>query len=91
MIRVGDLEKSIAFYTEALKARGFEPVVVVPMLDQLRRHYSRVREELESRRGELEKAVSSEYIDRMLTGLQHWVDGADRDLLAWGVLHFRKG
>jgi len=81
---------SIQFYTEALQARGFEPIVIVPMLDQLRRHYARVREELGARRAELEKVVSSEYIERMLTGLQHWVDGADSDLLAWGVLHFRK-
>jgi cyclopropane fatty-acyl-phospholipid synthase-like methyltransferase len=81
---------SIGFYTEALQQRGFEPVDVVPMLDQLRRHYARVRAELTARRVELADAVSIEYIERMLTGLQHWIDGADSGLLAWGVLHFRK-
>ena len=81
---------SIAFYTQALEARGFEKIGVVPMLDQLRRHYARVREELEARRGELERTVSGDYIERMLTGLQHWVDGADSKLLAWGVMHFAR-
>jgi sarcosine/dimethylglycine N-methyltransferase len=81
---------SIAFYEQALKDRGFEVIEIAPMLGQLRTHYSRVRQELESRREELKKVVSDDYIERMLAGLQHWVDGADRQLLAWGVLHFRK-
>jgi len=81
---------SIGFYTQALQQRGFEPVEILPMVEQLRRHYARVREELTSQRVELGNAVSAEYIERMLTGLQHWIDGADAGLLAWGVLHFRK-
>jgi len=60
------------------------------MLGQLGRHYARVRDELESRRDELTKVVSKDYVKRMLGGLQHWIDGADSELLAWGVLHFRK-
>ena len=82
---------SIAYYSDALSQRGFEVVDILPMLDQLRRHYFRVRQELQSRRSELAAHVSSGYIDRMLAGLQHWIDGADRELLNWGVLHFRKG
>ena len=81
---------SVEFYTNALEQRGFEVVAVTPMLEQLRRHYSRVREELDGRRDELSNAVSSGYTERMLTGLQHWVNGADAGLLNWGVLHFRK-
>ena len=57
----------------------------------MRRHYTRVREELESRQGEISSSVSDGYIERMLAGLQHWIDGADRGLLNWGVMHFRKG
>jgi sarcosine/dimethylglycine N-methyltransferase len=81
---------SIAFYREALKARGFEEVEVVPMLEQLGLHYAQVHKMLQSRRSELEKKVSGDYIERMLGGLQRWIDGADRGLLNWGVLHFRK-
>jgi hypothetical protein len=29
------------------------------------------------------------YVDNMIKGLQHWVDGADRGYLAWGILDFR--
>ena len=49
-----------------------------------------VRAELErlSAAGELE--ASSDYVDRMRAGLGHWVEGADRGYLSWGILHFRK-
>jgi sarcosine/dimethylglycine N-methyltransferase len=26
----------------------------------------------------------------MIKGLQHWVDGADKGYLAWGILDYRK-
>jgi len=81
---------SAAFYKAAMKERGFEIVGESPMLEQLRRHYSRVRQELQSRQEELKNTVSADYIERMLAGLQHWIDGAERGLLNWGVLHFRK-
>jgi ubiquinone/menaquinone biosynthesis C-methylase UbiE len=81
---------SVAFYTRALRQRGLDVVEVLPMLEQLRRHYTRVREELQSRQGEISASVSDGYIERMLAGLQHWIDGADRGLLNWGVMHFRK-
>ncbi|MEM1138416.1 MAG: methyltransferase domain-containing protein [Pseudomonadota bacterium] len=81
---------SIAFYRLTLSELGFSEVTVAPMIDQLRTHYDRVREELLARRGELAGKVSDDYIDRMVTGLGHWVDGADRGLLAWGIMHFQK-
>lgn len=81
---------SIAFYRAQLAALGFEEVGVEPMLAQLGTHYARVREELAGRRDALRGQVSEGYIDRMLAGLGHWVTGAEKGLLAWGVLHFRK-
>jgi sarcosine/dimethylglycine N-methyltransferase len=51
-------------------------------------HYARIAEELNARRHEL--TSSDAFIDRMLTGLRHWVGGAREGLLAWGILHFRK-
>ena len=50
----------------------------------------RVREELLARRESLEGRVSAAYLDRMLAGLQHWVDAGRAHKLAWGILHFRK-
>ena len=29
------------------------------------------------------------YVDNMIKGLQHWVDGADRGYLAWGIMDYR--
>jgi sarcosine/dimethylglycine N-methyltransferase len=61
----------------------------MPMTDQLVNHYTRVREELVGRREELLETVSSEFLERMVRGLGHWIDAGRRGYLAWGILHFR--
>jgi len=81
---------SVQFYRETLGALGLEPVGIEMLTPQLRTHYAQVREELGARRRELDGVVSRDYIDRMLVGLQNWVDGADKGYLAWAVMHFRK-
>lgn len=81
---------SIAFYRRTLGALGMEEAGVQDLTPQLRTHYARVCEELAARRGELDGVVSSDYIERMLVGLQNWVDGADKGYLAWAIMHFRK-
>jgi cyclopropane fatty-acyl-phospholipid synthase-like methyltransferase len=81
---------SFAFYRAELTARGFEEVAVSPLLNQLRTHYTRVGEELQSRYDEIVDLSGAEYVDNMLRGLQHWVNGADKGHLAWGIVHFQK-
>jgi len=81
---------SFAYYRSALTKIGFEEVTVSPMLNQLKAHYTRVGEELQSRYDEIVALSGQTYVDNMLRGLQHWVAGADSDYLAWGILHFRK-
>lgn len=81
---------SPGFYREELAKLGFEELGFEPMLNQLRTHYARIREELEARRTSLEGRVSSDYVNRMVAGLGHWVDGADKGYLAWGIFHFQK-
>jgi SAM-dependent methyltransferase len=81
---------SFEFYRAELGARGFEEVAVSPLLDQLRTHYTRVGEELESRYDDIVDLSGKEYVDNMLRGLQHWVNGADKGHLAWGIVHFKK-
>ena len=81
---------SIAFYREALGQLGFDEVGVEELTGQMAVHYSRVAEELEAKRSALAGAISDDYIERMLIGLNHWVDGAKTGRLAWGVLHFKK-
>lgn len=81
---------SFGFYERELAARGFEKVEIEDLTAQLRRHYASVRAELMARRDELKDKISDDYAARMADGLRHWVDGADKGLLAWGVLRFRR-
>ena len=60
------------------------------MLEQLRTHYFRVGQELKGRYDEIVRLSGKAYVDNMLKGLDHWVDGADKGYLAWGILHFQK-
>ncbi|MBC2776511.1 methyltransferase domain-containing protein [Parasphingopyxis marina] len=80
---------SVGFYRDELLDRGLSEVDVEILTHELRNHYARVAEELDARRSEL--AANDAFVDRMLEGLSHWVEGADKGLLAWGILHFRKG
>lgn len=81
---------SMGFYRQEAKRLGWEEVSVSDLTHQLVAHYGRVRAELEGRRQELAKVVSSDYIERMIQGLGHWVDAGKKGYLAWGIMHFRK-
>ncbi len=81
---------SFGFYRAQAKRVGLTEIDVVDMTDQLVNHYSRVKAVLTSRKGELVQFVSEAYIDRMIAGLQHWVDAGSRGYLAWGILHFAR-
>jgi sarcosine/dimethylglycine N-methyltransferase len=79
---------SFGFYRAELARRGLQEVAIDDLTGQLRTHYARVAEELDARRREI--GAGEVFADRMLAGLEHWVTGADKGLLAWGVMHFRK-
>jgi sarcosine/dimethylglycine N-methyltransferase len=81
---------SVAFYREAAARHGLRDAGFIEMTAQLVTHYGRVREELERGREDLTGRVSDDYIDRMLTGLGHWVDAGSKGYLNWGILHFSK-
>ncbi|AWL12547.1 Glycine/sarcosine N-methyltransferase [Saliniradius amylolyticus] len=81
---------SISFYRQMAQQLGWEEVHVDDLTEQLTNHYSRVRSELIAHRDELKQHVSTEYMDTMVEGLGHWVEGGKNRHLSWGVLHFRK-
>lgn len=81
---------SPGYYRASLGKLGFEEVAFHELTHQLRSHYAAIRESLQSRYDELSSQISTAYLDRMITGLGHWVDAADKGYLAWGILHFRK-
>lgn len=81
---------SVAFYRKELRALGWREDRVELLTEHLGRHYESVRANLEGRRGELEKSISPAYIEKMLTGLDHWVNAQAAGHLAWGILLFSK-
>jgi sarcosine/dimethylglycine N-methyltransferase len=81
---------SPGFYRKNLAGLGFEEVEFNVMTDQLRNHYDTVRKELGARREEMVERCGLDYVTQMLAGLDHWVNGADRGHLTWGIFHFQK-
>ena len=81
---------SVRFYRAAAARHGLEEVAIRPMPQQLRNHYAAVKAGLQARYDEIVAIASKDYVDRMLVGLQNWVDAADKGYLNWGILHFRK-
>lgn len=79
------------FYRESLQQLGFEEVTAQDHTPQLVNHYSRVLQETQNREAEIKTVVSQGYIDRMKTGLGHWIEGGQKGYLAWIIFHFRKG
>jgi len=81
---------SPAFYRETLTRLGLEEISFDQRGEMIATHYRRVREVLVSEESQIAQCVSREYIERMKRGLQHWVDGARRGDLTWGIFVFRK-
>jgi sarcosine/dimethylglycine N-methyltransferase len=81
---------SPGFYRAAAEHHGLCLKDFAELTEHLITHYSRVRDELEGSREALDAKVSSQYVDRMLAGLGHWVDAGTAGYLCWGILHFTK-
>jgi cyclopropane fatty-acyl-phospholipid synthase-like methyltransferase len=79
-----------AFYRAELGKRGFEERGWLDLTHQMRTHYARVGATLRDRYDEMVERCSHEYVDNMLQGLNHWVVGADKGHLTWGIFHFAR-
>jgi SAM-dependent methyltransferase len=69
---------------------GFDVVEFEDLTQYLPLHYGRVLAETQANADKLLETASQEYLDGMMTGLQHWVDAGNRGLLSWGIFHLRK-
>lgn len=78
------------FYEAGLAARGFSLVEFEDHTAQMARHYTRVAEVVRSNYDAMVGRCSTDYLDAMLKGLAHWVEGAERGNLCWGIFLFRK-
>jgi len=82
---------SPAFYGSTLSASGMREIAFEERPDQLARHYERVREVLIEKAESLrEKGMNDDYIERMKSGLAHWVEGGRNGVLTWGIFVFEK-
>jgi sarcosine/dimethylglycine N-methyltransferase len=80
---------SFAFYRAELGARGFAEIGIEELTGQLRTHYDRIAQTLHDRYDDAVALSGETYVDNMIRGLGHWVEGADRGYLAWGIMDFR--
>lgn len=81
---------SFAYYRDALGKLGFEECAIIDLSPQLRNHYAAVKQALRLDYPRLSDSISADYMQRMMKGLENWVNAADAGYLAWGILHFRK-
>ncbi|MGF1454757.1 MAG: SAM-dependent methyltransferase [Alphaproteobacteria bacterium] len=79
---------SVAFYRDNLTRLGLKEKRVEVMTPHMAVHYGRIRRELQERYRDIVKSVSKDYVDRMIDGLEKWVQGAESGVMAWGILYF---
>lgn len=71
-------------YVEALDAAGFEIELAQDWQGNVAPTYAAVRAALAERRGEIERFVPAELIDRTLTALAQWVQAGEQDAISHG-------
>ena len=81
---------SIERYKEMAKTAGLKEVEIKDLSKNLPVHYERVRAVLEENYDDIIKISSRKYVDKMIKGLGHWVDGGKQGNLAWGIMLFEK-
>lgn len=81
---------SFALYRRLAREAGFVETEHMYLTANLRTHYARVAEDVRADFDRLATLSSKAYLERMLTGLDNWVNAADAGNLAWGILLFQK-
>ena len=88
-IHLGELG-SVKRYKQLAAANGLKEVNILEMPDQLRQHYTNVLKGLNNQREELTEVCSETYLENMESGLHHWIEGAKKGYLNWGIIHLQK-
>jgi sarcosine/dimethylglycine N-methyltransferase len=81
---------SPGFYREQAAALGWKEIQWFDQSPQLVNHYRRVREELVRNEAAVLQECRPEYLERMKSGLQNWVNAGNQGYLKWGIFLFRK-
>lgn len=85
-----DSMASPKYYREIASTNGLEEVVFDELTVHLKRHYTAVLNKTKTNEDKLKGRVSEEYVQNMKNGLQHWINGAEKGYLSWGIFHFKK-
>jgi len=80
---------SVRRYRELAGELGLEEVMVREIPEQLEKHYSRVLTTLKEQYEVLVKKLNAAYLERMMTGLKHWVEAGEKGYLNWGIMQFQ--
>lgn len=78
------------YYRRIATELGFEVSDFDDQTNQLVTHYQRVLDETETHADALSQKVSADYIERMKTGLKHWIAGGKTGHLKWGIFLLHK-
>jgi len=81
---------SPSYYRRIATTLGFKVLDFDDQTSQLVTHYQRVLDETETHTDTLKQKVSAEYIERMKSGLKHWIAGGKAGHLTWGIFLLHK-
>ncbi len=82
---------SPGWYRQQADAVGLSEVDFEDLTPHLAQHYRRVLQETSCHDDMLRgRMVSADYLVRMRSGLQHWIDGGHAGHLCWGIFRFRR-
>lgn len=76
---------SPGFYRDAALRNGLSVRSFTDLTAHLVTHYRRVLEELEHNEAAARRLSGDAYVDRMQTGLRHWIDAGSAGFLVWGI------
>lgn len=85
-----DTMGSFEFYKDTAAELGMDCLEITDLSQNLPKHYQRVHDEIDNRYDEISKVCSTDYLERMKQGLQHWVKAGSHGNLTWGILLFQK-
>ena len=81
---------SPSFYRSACEAAGLHEVSFQELTHYLIQHYERISKEMANHSDSLHESVSGIFIENMLKGLGHWVEGGKKGYLVWGIFVYEK-
>ncbi len=81
---------SVNYYQRIARKADLERVIIKEMPKQLLQHYTKILDATRDQYDEIVKKSGKEYIDKMIEGLQHWIEAAKEGYLNWGILEFQK-